>query len=518
MAVASFQKPLSFAQKLYASALPPKYNDQQSSSQDSIESSRPTLTVHSENATSSSSSDARLPAPLRAQSYQTSPAPPRITESHRHQRASTFSAPSSTISPTDVRTVSLIARRPDPSGEFKGYSTPNPSATPSHPPQHNPSPPAPPTASSSSASCTFTSYDTSRPPIVHYPTAPSSAHSGASHTSPPTSAVNTSFPIPSPPHSSPSTITRFAQSPPETQRQLPHLPPTHPPAAGSYQGTPSLPPPPATVSDRSLLTDVGKIAGKAALKYAGHAALNSLTSGVLNGDALSGLSNIFQGLNVGDALGSFDFSQLQGIVQGQSGVDYQSIIDAITQQAPGVDYQSIINELANLQLNQSYQPAAQPAVDYQAQLQAITQQSQTNYQDAMNANMQQLQDIMGITQQQQQQTYNPMQDIIQMQQQQEQQSMQMLQALQQQQQQATQQMASALQQQQNPFSFSNSGGSSQQSAPPPHQSTHPYASQHSQHHNVPIGPSGHPYQHTSHGYGHHVQTVHPSGHHTGHRF
>lgn len=286
MAVASpSQKPLSKAQRLYASALPLKYSDQQPISQDPAEStsSRPSTVVHFRNATvlnSSDSDDTCSSAPHRTQTYQTPPAPPRISENFRH-RASTYSAPSNTsVGPTDVPTVSLVARRPVSSNaQNKSYPTSNATAASSNPPQHNTSSPAltplrPPIPHYRTAAASIPPPSPppphhvpspptvpSRPPTTHYSTTPGSAHSNVPHLPlSPMSTVNASFPVPFPPHSSPSTITRFSQAPPETQLQPSHLPSAPLSTAGSFQRTSSLPPPAATVSDtrnRSLLTVEG---------------------------------------------------------------------------------------------------------------------------------------------------------------------------------------------------------------------------------------------------------------------
>lgn len=192
---------------------------------------------------------------------------------------------------------------------------------------------------------------------------------------------------------------------------------------------------------------VGKTAGKAALKITGHALMNAagiqpgsmegklftgMGNSILNSDAIGALVNNLAGTNTGA-----DPSNLQAVLQGQPGADYQGIISALMKQQqqantlqaqqsqPGsaVNYQALINELQKLQANAhpQQQALAQLQASQQlstAQLLALAQGAQNpsapTQASQLNTLQQQLQ---ALSKQSQQNQQNQLQALLQQQQQ-----------------------------------------------------------------------------------------------------
>ncbi|KAF9032648.1 hypothetical protein BDZ89DRAFT_1063263 [Hymenopellis radicata] len=357
---------MSFAQRLYASALPAAGNTSQE--------------TH--------------PQPHRASTYQTPSVPPPVPDNYRHhQRATTYSSSFAvtnsartsenlTSAPRSTPTVALVARAPvSPNGQ-QSFSAGNP-RSPSHEtpmPRHSNS-----GNFSIASSPPATRYQTQANPPLQQPTSPQIYSTGPF--SPPPS--HPPYPVHSPPMPPPQRPPSMQQSPPPPPRppvmqQSPPPPPSIQQQSMSQTQRPLPTPyqnPSAQSNDRGLMTDVGKAVGSVALKSVGGALLGAITGGILSSDVVDGLSSIFSGMSIGGDTASipgFDFSQLQAVAQGQPGADYQSVIDSILQtqqQQPqqqqqqqssgsGIDYKAIISELMKIQKQSTHSstPAYQPPV------------------------------------------------------------------------------------------------------------------------------------------------------------
>lgn len=169
---------------------------------------------------------------------------------------------------------------------------------------------------------------------------------------------------------------------------------------------------------------IGKVAGRAALRYAGKLAIGSVlgtnpsllsnvsNGGILDGDTLNTLSTSLANLNV-NATG-VDMSTFQAAFQGVPGTDYQGIINSIGQQQQtnaqaGVNYHAIIQALVKIQhasaqaQHHSQIPVMHPASGLNANANANHYQTMLNAQAQQIQQMQSMMNSMKLQQMQQQQ-------------------------------------------------------------------------------------------------------------------
>ncbi|KAF8883411.1 hypothetical protein BD779DRAFT_869539 [Infundibulicybe gibba] len=153
---------------------------------------------------------------------------------------------------------------------------------------------------------------------------------------------------------------------------------------------PAPPPKSNNNNNNKKLKELGLAAGKTIFKVAGNVAAasmglppnvgGSIAGSLVDSNVVGALVNCFSS-NDSQNAGSADVSQLQAVLQGQPGADYQSVINTLLQQQqrqqkaaqpPAVDYQAVIQQLQSIQ----QLAAAQQQASAQQQQQVAAQQSQ----------------------------------------------------------------------------------------------------------------------------------------------
>ncbi|KAJ7590564.1 hypothetical protein C8J56DRAFT_537130 [Mycena floridula] len=330
------------------------------------------------------------PEPHRAQTVMlTPPSSPPVPEMHQPHRASTL-ASTGYSQPSKFETVpsfTTVLRPPVQSSVSHHMAHNSSGMSVSLPAPLDSAPPPPPK------------------PSVSYPSSPAGQSSfGQSYPSPPSqvtspafSPVNPAASYPSPPasYSSPNsgTGTYFSNHPSPSF------------ASPGFQQSP-VPSPPANTgpSTNDVLKQMGKTMGKYALKKVAGAAVQGLTMNIVSSDIFDNISAMFTGLNINNL--GIDTLQLQAVLQGLPGADYQGVINALLaqqkqhqQQAQQnqnqmplgqnqPNYQALIAELQKLQQAAAAQSAA-ATTQFMTAAVPSAQQIQQDVQNQMNAAMQQ---------------------------------------------------------------------------------------------------------------------------------